>query len=152
MSTFELTDHIATKDEINQKCDRSQRVEVLAAAYQLLETDSEKIVMLNLAGGFTVTLPAVEDAGSGWKCRFVAKTAPTTAYIITEEATKDTDVIIIEGIVNVAGAAGVQNTGCTNVNFVANQAIIGDWVDVFCDGANFYVTGLASVAAGITGS
>ena len=152
MSDFELTDHIATKDEINQGCDRSQRVVDLAAAYQLLESDSEKIFMLNLATGFTVTLPSVEDAGAGWRCKFVAKIAPTTAYIIKEEATEDTDVIIVEGIINVAGDAGVANTGCTNVNFVANQAIIGDWVEIFCNGTNFFVSGLASVAAGITAS
>ena len=150
MSDFELTDHIATKDEINQATDRSRRVVELAAAYQLLETDSEKIFMLNLAGGFTATLPAIADAGAGWRCKFVVKTAPTTAYIISEKAADDTDVVIVRGMVSIAATAGVESGGCTAINLVANQAVAGDWIDIVCDGTNFYANGLTSVAAGAT--
>ena len=150
MSNFELTDYIATKDEINQKCDHSQRVEVLAAARQLLESDSEKIFMLDLAAGFPITLPALEDAKSGWRARFIVKTAPTGGnVVIAEEATKDTNVIAAR-IPNVAGAAGEESAACTYINFIANQAVIADWVEIYCDGDAFYATGIASVAAGIT--
>ena len=152
--SFELTDHIATKDEINQGCDRSQRVEVLAAAYQMLETDSEKIFMLNAAAGFTVTLPAVEDAGSGWQCKFVVKTAVTSnGYIITEKTTKDTDVIITNGINELevdTSSDGPYNAGHTTITLVHNVAIAGDWLEIFCDGTNFYVTGQTNADGGVT--
>ena len=153
MSDFELTDHIATKSEINQECDRSQRVEVLTAASQLVEADSEKIFMLNTAGGFTVTLPSAADAGAGWSCKFVVKTAPTGNYVITEYAADDTDVIIVNGVNELevdTSDDGVTNTGCTNVNFIANVAIAGDWFEIFCDATNFYVTGQTAVDGGVT--
>ena len=154
MSDFELTDYIATKDEINQACDRSQRVVELTAAYQLLESDSEKIFMLNAATEFTTTLPAVEDAGAGWKCKVVVKAAPSgAAYIITEKTSKDTNVIITNGINELevdTADDGPSNTGHTTISFADGVAIAGDWVEIFCDGTNFYVTGQTAADGGIT--
>ena len=115
----------------------------LAAAQTLTREDSGKHVTLNLAGGFTVTLPALE---SGLRFRFSVGIAPTTAYII-DSAEGDN----ISGmILNRAGVAGVAAAAEDQINFVASQAKIGDSIELVCDGTIWYVTGWADVAAGIT--
>ena len=152
--TFELTDHLATPEEVKQTCDRSQRIEVLTAAYQMLESDSEKIFMLDAAAGFTVTLPSVANAGSGWQCKVVIKTAVTSnGYIITELTTEDTDVVITNGINELevdTNDDGPYNAGHTTITLVHNVAIAGDWLDIFCDGTNYYVTGQTNADGGVT--
>jgi len=119
--------------------------EVLAEAETLVAADHGKTLFLNAAGGFTVTLPAV---AAGLKFRFVVKTAPTTAYIITASSA------IIHGSAACAedgsAAASSASTAKTNINLVANQGEIGDFVDVECDGTLWYFQAVISVAAGLT--
>ena len=57
-------------------------VDTLITTYQCLASDSNKLFMLDLAGGFTVTLPADADIEEGWNCRFYVKTASDAAYLI----------------------------------------------------------------------
>lgn len=118
--------------------------------------DSGTIFTLNLVDGFTVTLPTIAQvlaSNSGcWSAEFWVKTAPTTAYIITEDTSADTNVLI--------GSAGANETDTnsdddysaafTQVNFVASNAVVGDWVRIWSDGIKFYVFGNANVRAGIT--
>ena len=148
----ELTDVLATPEEVARMCDISLRVEDLTATKSLDANDSDKIFMLNSATEFTVTLPSIAEAGTGWRCKIVVKAAPSGAdYVVTEKATHDTDKVIAR-IVNVAGAAGAESAGCTFITFADGQAVVGDWVEFLCDGTSWYVTGIASVAAGITAS
>jgi len=153
-ATFELTDHISTKDEINQACDRSQRVVELTEASQLTEADSERIFLLNATTEFTTTLPAVKDAGTGWRAKIVVKTAPSgAAYVITEDTTEDTNIIITNGINELevdTADDGPYNAGHTTISFADGVAVAGDWIDIFCDGTNFYVTGQTNADGGIT--
>lgn len=120
------------------------RVRTLAAAATLTEADSGSIILLNLATGFTVTLPNI----AGFNCRFYVKIAPTTAYIIAA-GTADT----------MAGSCFDISGGATDVeaafsgdqlNFVANTSVIGDRADVFCDGVNAYVQAWSGAAGGTT--
>lgn len=120
------------------------QVRTLAAAATLTEADSGKIILLNLATGFTVTLPNL----AGFSCRFYVKIAPTTAYIIAA-GTADT----------MAGSCFDISGGATDVeaafsgdqlNFVANTSVIGDRADVFCDGTNVYVQSWSGAAGGTT--
>lgn len=123
----------------------------LIAATTLLAGDSGKTFMLNLAGGFTVTLPGIAQVGNGWACRFVVKTNPTAAYVLAATTT-DADKIL--GHLNTATAqttaSDIETTGGDAVNFVANQAKVGDYVDIFTDGTKWYVEGSSSVPAGLT--
>lgn len=120
------------------------KVRSLAAAATLTEADSGSIILLNLATGFTVTLPNI----AGFTCRFYVKIAPTTAYIIAA-GTADT----------MAGSCFDISGGATDVeaafsgdqlNFVANTSVIGDRADVFCDGTNAYVQSWSGAAGGTT--
>jgi len=125
--------------------------ETLAAAKTLKESDSGKTFFLNLAGGFTVTLPPVAKAGNGFHVKFVVKTSPTTAYIISEDTSVDTDVInTIMTSSEDAGGNGDYDTTHTQINLVASASVIGDWVEIISDGVLFYAHGNTNVQAGAT--
>ena len=151
--TFELLDHIPTPEEAQRIADISQRVEELTATKSLDVNDSDKIFLLNSATEFTVTLPAIADAGSGWRCKVVVKAAPSGAdYVITEKAANDTNKIITNGINELevdTADDGPSNTGHTTISFADGVAIAGDWVEIFCDGTNYYATGQTKADGGI---
>lgn len=118
--------------------------EVVITTNVITADESGKTFYLNLAGGFTSTLPA---PALGLKFRFFVKTAPTTAYIITTNASAN----IMYGMMEErAGTAGVAGAARDTFNFVANQSIIGDWVEFESDGTNWYYHGMVDVAAGNT--
>lgn len=123
----------------------SERTETLITTRAMVALDHGKTFFLSLAAGFTVTLPTLL---AGFKSRFIIKTAPTTAYIITSGAAN------IHGSAACAedgsAAASSAATGKTNINLVANQGEIGDFVDLECDGTLWYFKAVISVAAGLT--
>jgi len=125
--------------------------ETITAARTLLAGDSGKTFMLNLAGGFTVTLPALGTPINGWYAKFIVKTAPTTAYIV-KPATGDEDTI--KGNLNSStgqtAAMDFETAGGDQVNFVANQAVAGDYIDITTDGVVWFVEGSCTVIAGLT--
>ena len=120
-------------------------------------SDSGTVFLLALAGGFTVTMPTLAqvlamEKGGGFWCKFIVAIAPTTAYIITEDGGADTDKVIgtmAEGEINTNADADYSG-GATFVNFVASQAAIGDWVEYFSDGLQWYIHGHANLTAGAT--
>lgn len=118
--------------------------EVVITTNVITATESGKTFYLSLAGGFTSTLPAPV---AGLKFKFIVKTAPTTAYVITTNAGAN---ILYGMMLERAGTAGVAGAARDTFNFVANQAIIGDWVEFESDGTNWYYHGMVDVAAGNT--
>ena len=116
--------------------------------------DSGKVFFLNSATEFTTTLPSVSDAGAGWYCKFIVKAAPASAdYVITEKTSADTNIIVTNGIVELevdTGTDGLVNAGHTTITFADGVAIKGDWIDVLCDGTNFYVKGATNADGGIS--
>ena len=131
-----------------------KKVVKLGAAYQLLEEDSGKIFMLDSATEFATTLPAVADAGIGWYCKIVVDAAPSgAAYTVVEKAASDTDVIIVNGINELETddtEDGPYNAGCTTITFADGVAVQGDFIDIWCDGENYYVSGQTKADGGIT--
>jgi hypothetical protein len=107
---------------------------------------------LSLAAGFTVTLPTIAQAGAGWWCRFFVKTAPTTAYIITEDGGVDTNKIMggINELEVDTADDGPYSAAFTFITFVANVAVVGDFAEIECDGAFFIVHGQTNADGGIT--
>lgn len=131
-----------------------KKVEKLTSAYQLLEKDSGKIFMLNSASEFATTLPAVADAGSGWYCKIVVDAAPSGAsYTVVEKAASDTDVIVVNGINELevdTSDDGVYSAGCTTITFADGVALQGDFIDIWCDGSKYYVSGQTKADGGIS--
>ena len=126
----------------------------LTATTSLTPSDSGKVFFLNSATEFTTTLPSVADAGAGFNVKFIIKAAPSGAnYVISEKASSDTNKIIVNGINELEvddNEDGVYNAGCTFINFIASLAVAGDWVELLCDGTNWYATGQTNADAGIT--
>jgi hypothetical protein len=118
---------------------------LVTAAKTLTAADSGVTQFLDLAGGFTVTLPALK---LGLRFTFVVKTAPTTAYIIAS-ATADN---IIGWPSNIGGADSVADGNAAGdvLNFVANVALAGDMAEFFCDGTSWHVRAHAKAINAIT--
>ena len=116
--------------------------------------DCGRVFFLNSTTEFTTTLPAIADAGPGWWCKFIVKSAPSgAAYVITENAASDTDKIITNGINELevdTSDDGPSNTGHTTVSFADGVAITGDFVEFLCDGTNWYCTGQTKADGGVT--
>ncbi len=114
--------------------------------------DHGTVFGLNLVGGFTVTLPKISEVTAGWYCFFRVEIAPTTAYIITEDAGSDTNVLTggFSSAELTDAAVAAYSAAFTQVNLVANLAVVGDWVKISTNGTRFYVEGHTNVQAGVT--
>jgi len=128
--------------------------EDLTATKSLAPSDSGKVFFLNATAEFTTTLPSVAKAGAGWNCKFIVKAAPSgAAYVVTEKTSDDTNIIVTNGIVELevdTGTDGLVNAAHTTITFADGVAVQGDWIEVLCDGTNFYVKGATRADGGIT--
>lgn len=119
--------------------------EVVITTNVIAASENGRTYYLNLAAGFTSTLPA---PALGLKFRFIVKTAPTGApYVIVTT----TGANLMFGMMEErAGTAGVAGSARDTFNFIHNQSIAGDWVEFYSDGTNWYYHGMVDVAAGNT--
>ena len=117
--------------------------ETLTAATTLTAEDSSKSFILNAAAGAQITLPAVATS-AGFKYRFtVGALFATTAWTVKAA----TAVINGGAIVNsVFVASANRNT----ITFAHAADTIGDFVELECDGTNWYVSGNGASAGAIT--
>lgn len=122
-------------------------VETLTAAKTVSAAETGTKFILNLAGGIAVTLPAPAE---GLNYEFVVGALePTSSHTILTYGSAN----IIEGQVGSAeDAAGSVATAADSdtITLVANKAIHGDYVKIFSDGTNWYVSGLCNVQDAIT--
>lgn len=113
--------------------------ESLTAAATLDASDSGKVFFLNLAGGFSVTLPAV---AAGASTKFIVATAPTTDYII------DAGSAIIHGLgvssEIIGDANNTSGTAVATVHLVAAKAQVGDFVEFVSDGTSWFASAYVS--------
>lgn len=125
-------------------------VEALTATKVLVAADSGKLLTLGTATGFNTALPA---PAAGLNFTFVVKVAPTTAYTITTNGTTQN---IIHGQVYTGDVNSAIDPDLTNgtavdvITLVANKAVIGDRVELICDGTLWYAKAFATVFDGIT--
>jgi hypothetical protein len=118
-------------------------VETLTGATTLTAEDSDKSFYLNAAAGAQITLPAVATS-AGFRYRFtVAALFATTAWTIKAATSKIQGGVIVNSV-NVPGAD--ENT----ITFAHAADTIGDFVELNCDGTNWYVFGLGTTAGAIT--
>jgi hypothetical protein len=114
----------------------------VTAAKALTIADSGKVFVLKAAAGAAITLPSA--AAGKWNFRFVTGLAfATIAWTVT--ATSQ----VIQGgaIVN---SAFVPAANENVITFVATAETLGDFLDVYSDGTNIYVSGVATAAGAIT--
>lgn len=125
----------------------TENTEVVTATNVITAAESGKTFFLSALAGFESTLPT---AAAGLIFRFIVATAPTSnGYTITGSPADK-----IFGTVACSGAEdtvnGVTASAADNVILVANQALIGDLVEFYSDGTNWYVTGNVNTFAAIT--
>jgi len=132
---------------INRRTTQRKATQSLVTTTTLVEADSGKTFFLNLAGGFTVTLPAPTD---GVEYTFVVGTAPTTAYIVANASGSSGNNVRGHVLSSSGGAEDTETANGDQVNFVASTAVIGDRLHVISDGTNWYVSAACAAAGGIT--
>lgn len=133
----------ATAAEINMACDSSANVEVVTTTNIITAAESGKTFFLNSATGFDSSLPA---PAAGLRFKFVVTTIPTSGNCTV---TSDSDTNIIEGMADVNSSL-VLAANEDSINFVASTCLVGDWVEVICNGTSWFVTGQSGAAGGIT--
>lgn len=146
-STLSVSGAVAFSSTVTLTGGVVENTEVVTATNVITAAESGKTFFLDAVAGFTSTLPT---AAAGLHFRFIVKTAPTsTGYTITGDPAD-----VIYGTVACSGAEatinGVTASAADNVILVANQALIGDLVEFFSDGTNWYVTGNVNTFAAIT--
>ncbi len=117
--------------------------ELVTTTNVITATENGKTFYLNAVGGFTSTLPA---PALGLKYKFIVKTAPTTAYIIT---TNGGDNVLQGTFLDIVGEL-VAITNQDTLNFVASTSLVGDSLEVESDGTNWYCTAFSKADGGIT--
>ena len=128
-----------SNDELRQLVQTS----VISSATTLTAADSGRHYSLNAAAGAQITLPAVATS-AGLNFRFTVQALfATTAWTI-KAATNVIQGGVIVNSVNVPGAN--ENT----ITFSASADTIGDFVQLSCDGVNWYVSGVGTTAVAIT--
>lgn len=138
----------ATAAEINQgRGDTSILYETVTTTNVITAAETGKTFFLNSATGFASTLPA---PALGLWFKFIVTTAPTSGNHTV--GTDSADNIIHGQISTGEDAAGsvVTAAAADIINFVANTAIVGDYVECVSDGTNWYVSGMCAVQDGMT--
>ena len=118
-------------------------VETVTGDKTLTEIESGKVFALDGTVGADIVLPT---AKAGLKYRFIVATSFATSNWTVATATA---LGIIQGLAVVNGAT-VAAAGEDSINFAFGAETVGDWIEVICDGTNWYANGQAAGAGGIT--
>jgi hypothetical protein len=104
--------------------------------------DSGKTLILKAAAGAAIALPAV-TAGK-WNFRIATGLAfATTAWTVVS-----TTAVIQGGVI--VNSTFVPAANENTITFAANAETLGDYVEVFSDGTNIFLSGVATAAGAIT--
>ncbi len=142
----EVVDTVSTASLAGKTVTGPVAVETVAATNVITAAESGTTYFLSHATEFVSTLPL---PAAGLKFSFVVANAPETAsYTVFSSGGAN---IIVGHVIVIADAAGdLETSGGDTVSFVDGQAVVGDRADFISDGTNWFVTAVASVAAGIT--
>jgi hypothetical protein len=127
---------------------KQKLVSITAATYAPAATESGTTFLLNRAAGIAVTLPT---PASGLYYKFINATAVSGDTTIT--ATSDGVVaanIIFGPTFASDGTAAAVGAGEDVITIANANDTKGDYVELLCDGTNWFVVGGAAVAAGLT--
>lgn len=122
-------------------------ISLTAATATLTKDHAGAEIFLNRAGGITVTLP---EPDAGLRFRFIVGTAPTTAYTINTAGGNNIIVVGVNELEVDTSDDGPYDNDADIVSFVANVAVVGDYLDLTCDGTKWYGRGQTNADGGIT--
>ena len=110
-----------------------------ASSHSLEMKDSGKTYILENTVARTITLPAVK---AGLKFKFIVSDSTAASTIATNEGTS----LIKGGILLATAWETLAGTTLT----AATDNVIGDWVELVCDGTYWYISGQSGHANGFT--
>ena len=129
----------------------TKNIKKVLADTTLTSGDSGAIVLVNPTATTAITLPTMASSLAGWNCKVmitedVAGTVGGMGQIVNIDFGSG-NVIIgqIGSSSDVAGDFAVANDDFINFTAAASP---GDFVDIFTDGTNWYVSGMSTDAAG----
>ena len=123
------------------------KYEEIAAARTLTAADSGKVFGVNQASAYEITLPLAATAGAGWNAKFVLSEVAANAVTIANNTAEDT---IVGMTVGADGSAGSSAESAVDEIVFISGAQLGDTVELFCDGINFFAKAVAHDVAHIT--
>lgn len=127
----------------------------VAGTYNVNPADSGKTILvpaLGAAHALTINLPAVQ---AGLKYRFMANATLASAATITPTIGPPlytaVNSLCYGSLINLpnAGAIGITSKGGADTVQLTATAVVGDYIDVNCNGTYWYVNGISTVAAGV---
>jgi len=129
--------------------------ESLTGTRVLTLDDGGKTFGLNLAGGFTTTLPLISTLPPNWSVEFFVETVNSGDYIIAANAT-DADKMAGHVLSSSGGAEDTEGTATGDqINLLAAAGVtkVGDWVKVRTNGISWFarIETATAAAATITG-
>jgi hypothetical protein len=124
-----------------------ESTEAIAADDTLTIAESGKVVYIGTAG-VDLTLPTAATSDGVTYRVVVSGNFATTDMTITGGAADASDDLIF-GVLTVNGAL-VACSAEDTISFVASAELPGDYVELHSDGTNWYVSGQAATAGGIT--
>jgi len=114
----------------------------LTATNALTSSQSGGTFFLNASTEFVTTLPAL---AAGLRFKFICKAAPSGAsYTIVSASSANNIVGQFASSADAGGSMDSEASGGDTISFVDGQAVKGDWVEVICDGTNWYATGMSA--------
>ena len=124
-------------------------VENISAAKTLTTGDSGKVFTITQSSAFAISLPKASDAGVGWNAKFIITTAGSFAVTIEPDSSEDTLIGMVGSAAGSESGDQSAESGVDVLSFI-NGAAAGDWVELLCDGSNFYVSGMIHDSAHVT--
>ena len=129
-----------------------KKVESISASKSVTVADCGTIFAITHASdGIVLTLPTVAAAGKGWWARFVMIADGDGGNLVTiAQNTSDTNDIVIAKLVTDDGThANITAVGADGVSFDVSASVVGDWGEIWTDGAKWYGNFTSSAAAGV---
>ena len=128
---------------------RVDAVETVSATNVIAASESGATFFLSSATEFVSTLPA---PAAGLRFTFIVAAAPSGAsYTIVTASSAN---IILGQVytldVNSVTDPDFETTGADTITLVDGKAVVGDRVELFCDGTNWFAYGFCSVFDAIT--
>jgi hypothetical protein len=123
------------------------KYEEIRAARTLTAADSGKVFGVNQASAYEITLPLAASAGAGWNAKFILSTVASNAVTIANNTAEDTIVGMTAG--GDGGAGSSAESAVDEIVFISG-AQLGDSVELFCNGINYFAKAVAHDVAHVT--
>lgn len=104
-------------------------------------------IFLNRAAGIAITLPAPD---AGLSAKVIIGTSPTTDCTISTYGGADIMVVSVNELETDTTEDGPYDNDADVFTFKANVALIGDFVEISCDGTKWYLQGQTNADGAVT--